>query len=455
LNAGQREAIAQSLHFAGRYREQNKLDEAMKSVAEAERIDPTALPVLLAKAGIQGARNEIAAALETLDVFDMHAVDEERPAGAKLRNELMFQLTAGSEEFRKKSDAAWTAGRFHESLRLARLGLMANANAPGLLHRAGAAALVTRDRQGGADLLKRYLIASNTLDSDQAQRASVYQLLTSVDETAAPPAASGEPNWFSGMKLPPEAVYCPASLAFQRKIDHIHASNKFSVRYQWEGVKLKAIVPAFEKGVAPSGEAPAVFCYHPQVPHVVAVDQGSVPRTLPADPDQLLQASNVVLPNTPLADPFMAARLTGHAITLTVAGNRFFNPFIWEKPYVFAVEYDAQGRAIRARQQPETGPAARQPVIAEFSWDGSRLTSIRVHQMVAGVASAPLIYERTMRYEQGRLVGEGIKAGPKSSSIKYKWEGGQLVSAECEKDETVDSRSRDVFFVAAASPRGK
>jgi len=452
LTAGQRDAMAQSLHFANRYREQNKLDEAIKSVAEAERIDPTALPVLLAKAGILGARNEIAAALETLDVFDMHAVDEERAPGSKLRNELLFQLTAGLDELGKKSEAAWTAGRFHESLRMARQGLMAGPNSPGLLYRAGVASLVVRDRQGAAGLLKRYLAESNTLDSDPARRSSVYRLLASLDESEAP-SGEGELNWFSGIRLNAAALYCPVSLAFQPRIDHISASNKFSLQYNWDGGRLKSIVPAFDKSAQPTAEKPLVFTYHPQVPHPVAVDQGAAPRTLPADLDQLLQSSNVLLPNTPLVDPAMAASLAGRNIALTVSGNRFFNPFVWERPYVFAMEYDGEGRARTARQLKDNVANANPPVVAEFSWDGLRLTSIRVRQPVEGVASPPLLYERIMRYEQGRLVGEEIKAGPKSSSIKYKWNAGQLVSAECEKDETLDGRSRDVLFVAAARPR--
>ena len=55
-----------------------------------------------------------------------------------------------------------------------------------------------------------------------------------------------------------------------------------------------------------------------------------------------------------------------------------------------------------------------------------------------------------MRYQQGRLVGEEIRAGGKSPSIKYKWKGDQLVSAECDKDESLDGRSREVIFAAGS-----
>jgi len=452
LTAGQRDAITQSLHFAERYREQKKPDEAMKHIADAERIDPNSLPVLLAKAEALASKNEYAAALKTLDVYDLHAVDEERTAGAKLRNELLFQLTAGLDDLVKRVEAAWTSGRYHEALRLARQGLQADPGAPALLRRAANAALVTRDRQGGADLLKRYLAASNNLDSDAAQRSAVHQVLSSIDEPG-PVFSEGQPHWFSGVRLPPDAFYCPVSLAFQPKIDRIAGSNKFSLRYTWEGERLASIVPAFEKGAPDTGEKPVVFTYQNGVPHAVAVDQGVAPRPLPSDPDQVLQSSNVVLPNTALIDPAMAARLADRQVTLTVAGNRFFHPFVWEKPIVFAVDYDSMGRVRTARQLKDDAPDARPPVEARFSWDGLRLTSIRVHQPVEGIAEPPVIYERTMRYEQGRLVKEQIRAGGRSPSIEYKWRNGQLISAVCDKDETLDGRSREVFFLAPAGQR--
>jgi len=59
------------------------------------------------------------------------------------------------------------------------------------------------------------------------------------------------------------------------------------------------------------------------------------------------------------------------------------------------------------------------------------------------------------RYVQDRLVGEEIRAGGKSSSIKYNWNAGALVSAECGKDESVDNRSRDVSFAGSAPAHGR
>src|SRR5574340_971744 len=98
LSVGQREAVTQSLHFATRYKEQNKLDDALKSVGEAEAIDPESLPVLLKKAEVLAAMRETGKALAALDAYDMRAVDEERQPASQLRNELLFQRTTTLKE---------------------------------------------------------------------------------------------------------------------------------------------------------------------------------------------------------------------------------------------------------------------------------------------------------------------------------------------------------------------
>lgn len=450
LTAGERDALNQSLHFTARYREQKKLDEAMKSVLEAEHVDARALPVLLAKAEVLAARNEHSAALAALDEFDLNAVDEERAAGAKLRNEVLFSLTVGLEELRKQVEAAWNDGRYFESLNLARRGLLADPRSPAFLYHAGLAALVTRDRKSAPELLNAYLDASNTIDANAARRASVHTLLAGIKPPPAPP--NGEPNWFSGANVPGGGLYCPISLAFQPRVDRIQASNKFAVRFAWDGGRLKSVVPVFEKQEQSTGEKPFVFTYHPEVPHALAVDLGDAPRPAAAGPDEVLRNSNVLLPNNPFVDTGMIRLITGKQAAVTVAGNRFFHPFVWERPTLFAMEYDELGRARRAREIPAADAPARPPVVAEFTWDEYRLSSIRVFQQTES-SPAPLIYERTMRYQQGRLIGEEIRSAGKSPSIKYLWKGDQLVSAECEKDETIDGRSREVFFAASPGRR--
>jgi hypothetical protein len=450
LSPGEREALQQFLHFAVRFREQNRLDDAMKSVLEAERIDSSALPVLLTKAEVLAARQEISAALAVLDIFDLHAVDEERSPGSKLRNDLLFTITAGLQQLRQQMESAWRSGRYYETRALARRGLVANPVAPDFLFYGGLASLVTRSPGEGAELLQKFLDASFNLDGDPKRRSEVYALLGSLQPD--PPASEGQPNWFSGAGVPAGALYCPVSLAFQGRIERIEASGGMTVRFAWNENRLQGLQPLFEKPEQNSGEKPFFFGYHDQIPHVISVTAGSQPQAPPADPDALLAKSNVLLPNNPFFDPRMILRLTGRPAAMTVAPNRFFHPFVWQEPVPFALEYDEMGRIVLAREIRDAGGLSSQPVTASFTWDGPRLAAIRVSQPPHSGAQPVVVYERTMRYSQGRLIGEEIRAGARSSSIRYVWKGDLLASAECEKDETLDGRSRKVVF-SLARPR--
>ena len=78
ISAGERAAIGQALSYADGYLKQNKLEQALKSVLEAEHIQSNSLPVLLKKAEILGAQHEYTQALAALDSYDRLAVNEER-----------------------------------------------------------------------------------------------------------------------------------------------------------------------------------------------------------------------------------------------------------------------------------------------------------------------------------------------------------------------------------------
>ena len=77
----------------------------------------------------------------------------------------------------------------------------------------------------------------------------------------------------------------------------------------------------------------------------------------------------------------------------------------------------------------------------EFEWSGTQLNAIRGYQ--AKVKN----YERTMQYQDGRLVGEDIQGPVKPHDIKYTYNGNRLVSAEATNDPTPDNRSRKVTFL--------
>ncbi|MFB3825530.1 MAG: hypothetical protein ACE15B_02130 [Bryobacteraceae bacterium] len=448
LSVGQREAVAQALHFASRYKEQNKLEDALKSVGEAEAIDPESLSVLLKKAEVLAAMRETGKALAALDAYDMRAVDEERQPAAQLRNELLFQRTTALKEAQAQAAKAWQEGAFHRTRASAAAGLRVKEDDPNLLYYSGMAALVVRRPAEGRALLSRYLELSDTVDAAAEQRARARAVLA-ASEPAAPPPEGGEPNWLSGWKAPAGVYYCPLSLAFQARVDHIEASNKLRVSFEWVGPLLKAVVPTFEKNERVTGEKKISFAYEDRVPQVFAVALDEATPAAPGpDPDERFSRSALVLPNNPYADPAAVERLTGVNVTLGLAGNRFFHPFVWEKIHYFRFTYDGNGRVKQARHLADrNGP--QDNLLLEFQWDGPRLAAVRGFQLASpDGGKRTQVYERVMQYQDGRLVGEEIRADNRTSRIKYLYNGPRLASANCDKDLTLDGRSRQVTFLS-------
>jgi hypothetical protein len=446
LSSGQREAINQALRFATGYKDENKLELGLKSVLEAEAIDPDSLPVLLKKAEILGAKGEFNQALAALDQYDLHAVDEEREKASSLRNDLLFKRTSSVEDIKTQLRSAWAEGSFHKMHDLALRGLTAKDDDAELLYQAGMASLVTRNAPDGKAYFERYLEVSNTLDADQEQRIRVRTAIAglgSAPGVAAATVAGGAVNWMSGMRLPKDAYYCPASLAFQAHVDHIEASNKMRVAYDWDGDHLRSIVPAFEKAEHATGERKIAFAYDPSFPAVNAVAYDAAPAVSSKDPDEMYKRSALLLSNNPYVDPGAVQQLTGKNIAIGISGNKYFNPFVWDGIHYFRLAYDSRGRVAQAREI--SGPAAAPgDSMLEFEWDGLRLAAIRGYQGAANQRRQT--YERTMEYQDGRLVSEQIQSQGKTWRIKYNYNGGSLISAVCDRDPSLDDRSRQVTF---------
>ena len=134
-------------------------------------------------------------------------------------------------------------------------------------------------------------------------------------------------------------------------------------------------------------------------------------------------------------------RLTGKNISLGIAGNRFFNPYVWEKLYYFRMTYDGEGRVVRAQEL--SGPkGSPTELVLEIQWNGMQLEAIR------GFQAKAKIYERTMQYQDGKLVAEDVQAVGKGVHIKYTYLGNRLTTAESSNDPSVDNRSRKIAFAA-------
>jgi hypothetical protein len=442
ISDGDRAVISQDLTFAENYLKQGKIDLALKNTLDAERIDPKSLQVLLKKAEILGAQRDYSKALATLDDYDRLAVNEERKLAADLRNDLLFKRTTLLDETKSQIQKAWNEQRFHRIQALAKDGLRGKDDDADLLYQSGLASLAIRDVKQGREMLARYLDVTNTLDADEAQRARVRTVLATITEATG--KDQGDANWMSGKKLGKGIYYDPTSLAFQPRVDRVDASNKLKVAFEWEGDRLRAIVPTFEKNERVTGEKKISFVYEDRIPQVAVVNGGDAPvAPLGADPDERFKQSNLVLLNNPYVDPVAIEKLTGKNVTLGVAGNRFFNPFVWERPYYFALAYDEEGRVAQAREltDPKAGTVG---VLLEFEWDGMQLSAIRGYQ--GADRRAVKIYERSLQYQDDRLVGEDIQGSGRNSKIKYNYNAGRLVSAECTTDQTLDGRSRKVAF---------
>jgi hypothetical protein len=450
LGAGPQSTVDRALYFADQNKREKKLEEALKSVQDAETalrtsqpggsISNTTLKVWYAEADILAAEDRIAEALAALDTYDLHAVDEERAPAEALRNQLLFNLNASLKNLKTKLQAAWSEGNFGLAHQLSAQGLRMDAEDADLLYYAGVSALIERAPKLAHDRLTHYLEASDTLDANTEQRTLVSRLLASVAIPAG--AAGGDPNWLSGEKLPKGVFYSPVSLAFQPRIDHIDGSNKFHVAFEWDGERLKSVRPTFENAAHATSEKTITFGYEDHVPQVVWATDGEEARPpVPADPDEAYRRSTVLVRNSPFVDPVAVQRITGKNLAVAIAGNPFFNPFVWEKLYYFRIAYDDSGRISRAQEL--TGPAGSPAEqVLEFEWNGMQLTAIR------GYLGKTKNYERTMQYEDGRLVSEEIQGQGKPSHIKYNYMANRLVSAEAATDPTLDNRNRKVTFLA-------
>jgi hypothetical protein len=308
-----------------------------------------------------------------------------------------------------------------------------------LLYHAGMTSMITRKPKESREYFARYLEVSNTLDAKPAERAQVRRWLSSIAEGSA--GGQGDANWLSGKLLPKGVYYCPISLAFQPHISSIDASNKLKTAFEWDGEKLKSVTPTFDKGEHVSAEKKISLAYDERARQVAWASDGDEARAaVPNDPDEAYRRSSQLLLNNPYVDVVAIQKLSGKNVALGIAGNRFFNPFVWEKVYYFRLTYDESGRVSRAQEL--SGPrGAPGDLVLEFDWSGMQLNAIRGYQ------AKTKTYERTMQYQDGKLVGEEIQGSGKASHIKYTYSGNRIMTAEANNDPTLDNRSRKVAFV--------
>ncbi len=441
LSQGERAAIAQDLQRAKLDLQVNKPERALAEVQDAEHIDSTDLDVLLRKAEVLGALLQYRPALAALDEYDMRAVDEERQKAVELRANLEFQRDNNLDDIKTQLRKAYSAFSFHQAADLAKRGLEAKDDDAELLAASGRLSVILHDPASGRAALQRYLDVTTNLDANEDERAAVRQLLASVH--APVPARGDSLDWFSNVPLPAGVYYSPVSLAFQPRIDRIVTSTKTTFTFDWEGDRLKSITPTVEKNAV--AERKIVFAYDSGNSGVSWAGTGSDPRgAAPTDPDELFRRSLVRLANNPYADPVAIQSLTGKNLAIGIAGNHFFDPFVWDDVHWFQLTYDDSGRVSQAREVPDPKGAPGDRWV-DFEWDGPRLLAVRASQG-SDAAHRTKVYQRTLQYQDNRLVSEEVQFQGKSTRIRYTYNGSKLVSAAADKDPSLDDRSRQVTF---------
>jgi hypothetical protein len=309
---------------------------------------------------------------------------------------------------------------------------------PDLLYHAGLNAALTHSEREAKQFWQSYLTASESLSSESKRRSEVRNLIPELMPSQKPPA--GNPNWFSNYNNAPGLMYDPVSLATNSHPDDIKASKKQTTTFEWRGNTLNSV----RTTTAGPGEPPAsvYFEYFPggkgvrrvsSEPFEEKTDPGA-PKLTPEGTVGPGKGAYPALSSDPSVNPYMVEKLTGKRVGTIVAGNPYFQPFVWSGVHVFLAEYDAEGRvksakSIRSRDGGQ---------VFEFHWQGNKLMSI--------VEASGGGYRREMKYDGDRIVGETVQFRGKSTKITYKYSGDRLMEADCDDDASLDGRSRRVTF---------
>ena len=291
-------------------------------------------------------------------------------------------------------------------------------------------------------MLRKYLSASEALTTETKRRSEVLNILPIINTPRK--TQKGKQNWFSGAPCGEGLMYCPESLMPNVFPSVVRASRKQNAAFTWSKGGLSTVrTTTTEQGIS---EVTVYFDYYGENLGVRRVSREVSAEKDPAvgvryTPTGTVGPAAGVYPalfTDTHVNPWMVEKLTGKSVAVLVAGNPWFNPFVWDGVYEFLAEYDADGRVISTR---EVGAGAGGGRVLDFTWDGIRLMSIAEHGSRDG-------YRRDMKYNGDRIVSEAIRSQGKVSKIEYRYQGDRLVEAECDADPSLDSRSRHVTFTS-------
>jgi hypothetical protein len=453
----------QALYTADRAISDRDFSRAEDSIKQAERENAEAPEVLLARASLMAARDELLPAIPLLDRYDSMVTDSaDREKGDNVRNQVLYELRKRREDSKKKIDSALEQGDFLGAYKAANAALHLDPDRPELLYPAGISAAVLRKDKESKQYLDSYLLLSDSLAANETERKRAREILrVAVPKDQNP--GSGTPNWFSGRKLPAGIYYCPSSLAFQIPFESV-SGYKFHMNFRWQSGRLLSIrsdfdddkgredylsiVPRSGLGSHLSDAGNFTFVYDDTLPVVRSVylgagpkvkEDGSVFHLVRNDEKsyKLLDGTDyprVVLPENPWVNLDVINQVMGPIATV-VAGNSFFNPFIWDGIHYFTVTYDGQGRVSSATEWNADN-------LVKFSWEGERLVEVAAFHKKGNEA----YYRRSISYSGANIASEEYKSGAHGGHIRYNYAKNTLASVKVEDGGVHDGKAWVVRF---------
>jgi tetratricopeptide repeat protein len=426
-----------AISYADRAIADKNFKKAQDSLQDAEHENPGAPEIVLERAKLFAAQGRNSEALPLLDQYDRLVTDPgEREKGYNVRRQVLYDLDKLKDATREQMAALLKDGQYSKLDELLRGALKLDGDDPDFLYQAGVTAAILRDKERAKAILTEFLAHANAIGVDPKLRDRARRILAIVEQPKMAARKLDSP------------YYDPQSLAFQIPIDSVQG-NKVHMTFNWANARLESIRTTFDDdkgaqayralvvaGAADSGAVSAAassdpgnffFQYHPTgtlrevlpkpsspaaskqyVVHVAHDDKG---RPILIDDDK---HPEVVLPDHPYADPAVLAIVEGAPVTSVIAGNSFFNPFLWDGVHAFTVRYDAQGRAESAQEWNADN-------LVRFSWEGNQLVAIRAYRKGAETP----YYQRTMNYSGTAIAGEDYSVNGRAGKIKYIYTSGK------------------------------
>jgi hypothetical protein len=429
-----------AINYADRAIADKDFKKGQDSIQDAEHENPGAPEIVLERAKLLAAQGRNSEALPLLDQYDRLVADPvEREKGYNVRRQVLYDLDKLKDTTRLQIAALLKDGQYSKLDELLRGALKLDGEDPEFLYQAGVTAAILRDGDRAKIVLSEFLAHSNAIGVDPKMRDRARRILSIVQQ---PKTAARKPD-----RAP---YYDPQNLGFQVPIDSVTGS-KVHMTFNWANGRVESIRTTFDDdkaaatyralvvaGAADSGAVSAssssdpgnfFFEYHPTgalrevlskkseaaaaKPYSVHVAHDDKGRALLIDDDK---HPEVVLPDHPYVDPAVLAIVEGAPVTSVIAGNSFFNPFLWDGVHAFTIQYDAQGRAESAQEWNADN-------FVRFSWDGNQLIAIRAYRKGF---EAPY-YQRIITYSGSAISGEDYSVNGRSGKIKYIYTNGKIL----------------------------